>query len=936
MLHDRYTRLAEITKMIHMKLEKRSVLEQVVMAISEEIIRCDAVGVYLPIEDNCFRGFVGKPENFNGVTLDKMVVDPKRDLFAKEIIETRKGIYIPDTSVDDRLDPVPIQLFKIKSLFGMPITIDDSLYGLIFLFDFSSPLHLTKAEIESVESYALMAAVAIRNTDLLEATKNLVQDKQLLLDATKALSRCKSVQEVLETSFHHVGRALKNVNIAAYLIDIQTNGQILQKLSPNSKWKEEDWKKVHSEVKIDFNKDLIFSHVLKTKKPLLIPDVTLDPRPNKKAVESFGIKSMYVLPLISRGEVLGTLVIADLTRPKTYSKSEQQLSHSIADATAGVLDNLVHLEKLEEIIKHRTSELKEKNEILEQINEDLRLLSRKNESILNSAGEGIYGLNKDGIITFCNPIAAAMLNYAVEEIVGKHQDEVIAHLNSDHVLYEKMSSPIHRSLQSGEKVHSVSERFLRKDGHSFDVEYVSTPIQNNGFQNGVVVTFRDVTERKQMERKIHNQAYYDLITQLPNRSYLIQKLKRAKKISVQKNSRIGVLFLDLDRFKLINDALGHAIGDRVLSEVAERFRSLVSEQITVARLGGDEFIILVEDVNEPAELGEIANTFLRILDGPLYISGHELYTGASIGISVLPDDAKDEDELIQNADTAMYVAKEQGGTYHYFTKILMEKNIERSNLLNALYQAIERNELDLHYQPKVDYRTKKISGVEALLRWNHSKWGNIPPDKFIPIAEETGVILKIGEWALKRAAAQQREWQDKGYQLNMAVNFSTRQIQDPRLVATIEQILDETGMDPTYLEIELTEHTLIQSQHIEKLHELKRLGLRLSLDDFGTGYSSLSYIKDFPIDAIKIDRSFVDNMAHEPHTAALNSTIIHLAKKLDYDVIAEGVETKDQIDYLFKEGCYLMQGYYFSKALPACHVTKLLKLGISSNLETNE
>ncbi|MFB1082599.1 EAL domain-containing protein [Jeotgalibacillus sp. JSM ZJ347] len=928
MQHDRYSRLADITKMIHLKLDKRSVLEQVVKAISEEIVRCDAIGIYLPIAEDQFQGFVGKPDNFNGITLDQMVINLQNDRFAAEIVETRKSIYIPDTSKDSRPDPIPIELFKIKSIFGMPIYFEESLYGLVFLFDYSSPLHLSNTELEAIESYVTMAAVALRNTELLTHSQKLNEDKQLLLDATSELSLCVTVQEALETSFRYIGQALDNHNIAANLNDMFTNSAVPRQLSSGSLWKEDEWKKVHSEVKINFQEDPVFQEVMRTKEAVMIIDTTNDPRPNPNAIKRFGIKAMYILPLVSRGEVLGTLDVVNFSGPKSYTQAEQQLATSIADATAGVLDNLLHLEQLEKIIEHRTYELQEKNEILETMNEDLRLLSKRNESILNSAGEGIYGLNKEGIITFCNPTAATMLNYEVNELVGKPQAEVIAHFTREAELYEQMSSPIHQSLMTGEKIYSADEKFARKDGETFDVEYVSTPIKNGNHHNGAVVTFRDVTERKQMEQKIHNQAYYDLITRLPNRRYIVQKIRTALKAAERNNTRLAVLFLDLDRFKLINDSYGHTIGDRVLYEVAERFRTLVSERITVSRLGGDEFMVLVEDVARTEELDEVATQFLYALTNPFSIGNHELFTGASIGISMYPDDAKNEDELIRNADSAMYVAKEQGGTYHYFTRMLMEKNIERSNLLNALYLAIERNELEVYYQPKVDYNLKKITGVEALLRWTHPELGKVPPDKFIPLAEETGIILKLGKWVLSEAIRQLKVWHDKGRMITMAVNFSIRQIQHPRVFETVKSILEEAEIDPTYLEIELTEHTLIQSHDAAKLHELKELGLTLALDDFGTGYSSLKYIKDFPIDCIKIDRSFVDRMTQVPHIAALNSTIIHLAKQLDYGVIAEGVETQEQIDMLMAEGCHCMQGYFFNRPVPAGELEEIFEKGI--------
>lgn len=923
----RFSKLAKITQLINSKLDLRAALKQVVAAISEEIIQCDTVGIYLAQGDGTFRGYVGKPDVINGTTLDQMVIDPEADQLAREIIQTKMSVYIQNTAHDTRPDQGPVNAFKIRSLLGLPICYEEELFGLAFLFNYGHPMDLTKMEIESVEAYVNMAAVAIRNTHLFSKQEVLLSEKQILLEATKELSLCVTSQQVFGVCFRFVGKTLKNQNIGVHLLNTLEDKFAPKTLSDESDWKEEDWISVHQKLKVDFTNDPVFKEVIATKKPLFIPDVRLDPRPNRTITEEFAIKGLYILPLIAMGEVTGAIAVVNLDAPRTYTESEKQLAQSIVDATGTALSNILKREKLEEIISVRTTEIREKNMMLENVVSEIQRLSKQNELILNSAGDGIFGLRPDGVVTFCNPKAAEMFRSPVSRIVGKRLEEVVDYLRPDLSNYHFEKSPLYTSLTQGTIQQRNDEYFRRKDGTCFPIEYVSTPIMEQHKIIGAVVTLKDITKRKQMEQKIHHQAYYDAITQLPNRFFLNQKIKEAMVRAKTDDQFLGVMFLDLDHFKLINDTLGHSFGDKILELGAERLSEFMKKDCTFGRIGGDEFLVLVEKVNNQEELSLLSKRMIRSLHHPFTVNGHELVTTASIGISIYPKDAEETEMLIANADTAMYRSKKQGGNcYHFYSPSMNEESKETASLLYSLHSALERNEFEIYYQPKVNIESCEVIGTEALIRWNHPQFGIVSPEKFIPLAETSGLILNIGEWVLRNACRQTKKWQEMGFpHLSIAVNLTTRQLYQSTIDDIIRRILAETQLDPRYLELELTESVIIQNSAIEKMHKLKNLGLSIAIDDFGTGYSSLRYLKDFPIDNLKIDQSFVQSSKLDPKIKAIISTVINLARQLNLNVTAEGVESEEELVYLKSQFCYTMQGFYFSRPLPAEDLTKLLQ-----------
>ena len=911
-MDQRYTQLANITKLINTKLELRDVLQHVVTAISEEIVQCDSVGIYLPQDDGAFRGYVGKPEVINGMTLDMQVIDTDMDLLAKEVIETQKTIYIPDTSKDNRPDPRAVEGFKIKSLLALPISYENELFGLVFLFDYGIPMNLTEAEIQTVEAYVNMAGVAIQNATNLSRKENLIKEKQLLLDVTRDLSLCSTMQESLDRCFYYVGEVLDNANVGVHLLEIIAKREIKPaKLSKDSDWTEEDWVKSHNDI--SFEDDDLFKEVIKTKRAIFVPDVFNDPRPNHVACSNFGIKSLFIMPIVTMGEVLGLIAVPNFEgeKIKIYSEAEMQLAQSIVDATASTLSNLLYMEKQETIIEERTSEISVKNQELEQAIADLQRLSREKELILNSAGEGIFGLDLNGNITFCNPASASMLGYASAELIGK---------SYSYIFHKDKTAKVTKKVISASDSHTDAY-FYRKDETGLPVEYVISHIKEGGNVVGYVVTFKDITQRKQMEERIRYHAYYDSLTDLPNRVLLKERLDQAIEYAQKHGEQMAVFFLDLDRFKLINDTLGHSYGDLLLRDVAERLSASVPNCATVSRQGGDEFTIIIPSIENKAEVIEIVNNVNGSFFHSFNLKGHEVYVKSSIGISMFPEDGMTSEDLIKNADTAMYKSKElPGNNFHFFESGMDNRSFESIKLENDLYKALEKEELVIYYQPQIDYKTKTITGVEALLRWVHPTEGMVSPDIFIPIAEETGLIVPIGEWVLRNACKQIKEWHEQGYKdISVAVNLSVRQFEQNNLFSVVKSILDDVKLSPQYLHLELTENEIIKNKDVtlKTMEQLKGLGINIAIDDFGTGYSSLGYLKNFPIHTLKIDKSFVQDLMTDSDNAAITDTIIILAQNLKLDVIAEGVETQEEAEFLAERNCYMMQGYYFSRPVSA-------------------
>ncbi|MFZ5990062.1 MAG: putative bifunctional diguanylate cyclase/phosphodiesterase, partial [Bacillota bacterium] len=446
---------------------------------------------------------------------------------------------------------------------------------------------------------------------------------------------------------------------------------------------------------------------------------------------------------------------------------------------------------------------------------------------------------------------------------------------------------------------------------------------------GTIIVLKDITELKRTEEIIYNMEYFDSLTGLPNRTLFSDRLNMALAQARRNNQQSALIILDLDNFKTINDTLGHSVGDLLLKQVGEKIKSYLREVDTVARLGGDEFVILQPQINDISDATKVADRILEKFQCPWILEDKEYYITASMGIAIYPNDGQDEQTLFKNADTAMYRAKEVGrNNYQMFAESMNRKVLQKLETENNLRRAVEKEEFVLFYQPQIDILSGKIVGMEGLLRWYRPGFGLVPPMDFIPLAEESGLIIPIGEWVLRTACRQNKEWIDSGIEpLIIAVNLSARQFQQQNLVEAIEKALLETGLPPTLLELEITESTAMEDLNftIEVLTQLRDKGIRISLDDFGTGYSSLNYLKRLPINTLKIDKSFVHDITSNANEEAIAKSVISLAHKMMLTVVAEGVETNEQLSFLKEQRCDKVQGYLFSKPLPADEIEKLLR-----------
>ncbi len=547
------------------------------------------------------------------------------------------------------------------------------------------------------------------------------------------------------------------------------------------------------------------------------------------------------------------------------------------------------------------------------------------KNTLDQTLDGVFMFDPKTLrFTYVNEGARQQVGYSEAELMRM----LVTDIGTDFTLkgFQELLRPLVEGVQPSLTFQSVHRH---KDGHDTPVETFLQLISLEGQGPRFVAMVSDISERLQAEQRIAHLANHDALTNLPNRNLLQDRIKQALLQAVRNNARGAVLFIDLDQFKTINDSMGHSVGDLLLKEVAQRLVANLRGQDTVARQGGDEFIVLLPVVTNAQSAGVIAQKLMKDLFLPYEINGKELHLSASIGIAVFPDDGDEADTLLKHSDTAMYHAKEAGrNNFQFFAPQMNQQAAENQMLGSCLRYALERNELLLHYQPIVDMVSGKLVGLETLIRWQHPEQGLIPPLKFIPLAEDTGLIVPIGEWVLRTACMQLKWWQDQGYEVpQLAINLSVKQFRQNTLVESIVRILDETGVDARFVELEITESILIDNfdEVVSMLRTLSDMGLKFSLDDFGTGYSSLSYLKRFPISTLKIDRSFVSNMVTDVDDASIVSGIIGLAHSLRMNVIAEGVETEAQRIILAEQGCDQYQGYYFSRPLPVSDITLKLQ-----------
>jgi len=635
----------------------------------------------------------------------------------------------------------------------------------------------------------------------------------------------------------------------------------------------------------------------------------------------------FAIDLAEHFDVLHRVAKGDLDVRVTGS-SHGELSESLKKVTNEMIENIAR-----EITERKKAE------------QELRTSEERYRSFLKN----FQGIAFRGTLDF-QPI---FFHGAVEQITGHTSDNFL----SGQIRWDQVIHPVDidhipgiNELKSIPNYAVAREyRIVRKDGK---IRWVHEVIRNICDESGLPVKVEgaiyDITDRKLAQEKIVHMAFHDDLTGLPNRHLLKDRLNQAMKSAKHYDRFVATLFLDVDNFKRINDTLGHDSGDMLLRSIAKRLQDYIREsdtiarsandeiESTVARLGGDEFTVLLSEINTIQNAAKVAQRILDIMAHPFMIDSHEVFITTSIGISVYPNDGIDAETLLKNADTAMYYAKDQGkNNFQFYAQHMNIAACKRFEMENRLRKALDNKEFHLYYQPQLDIRSGSVIGVEALIRWIDVQNNILLPGTFIPLAEETGLIVPIGEWILRTACSQNRVWQDAGFPpMYVSVNISSVQFRQPSFIRTVDTVLQDTGLDPHYLELELTESILMETTEtaIRTLEDLKSMGVRISIDDFGTGYSSLSYLKRFPIDTLKIDRSFVRDVTSDPDDKAIINAIIALARSLNLKVIAEGVETIQQLVCLHEQGSDGMQGFLFSPPLPIDSLTQLLKEG--KNLKT--
>lgn len=548
------------------------------------------------------------------------------------------------------------------------------------------------------------------------------------------------------------------------------------------------------------------------------------------------------------------------------------------------------------------------------------------QSILDAAAEGVIGINAEGYIVFSNPAAARILQLEAGHLLRQPLARFL--VIQDEGGWE--THPCRSVISLKEEWRDDDAEFVNGKGQRFPASYSCSPLA--GSDAGAVLVFQDITQRKALEEQLRLLALTDHLTGLCNRNGFKTALSKSLERNKRTNKHIAIMFIDLDHFKQVNDTLGHDAGDALLQSVAAELKASVRSNDTVARLGGDEFTVILEDLEAPEDCALIARKILAALRRPLSAGTQHLdiIVGASIGIATYPGCGNDAGSLMQAADVAMYRAKTDGRNgYQFFTPEMNAKAEARLMLEQSLRKALDQRELSLYYQAQIDIRDNRIVGLEALMRWQHPEAGLVSPAVFVPLLEETGLIMSVGPWVIEEACAQRARWRESGLltdDCHLAINISARQFRDHSLLAELRRCLNKYGLAPGMIEIELTEGSLMQDTDLARriLSELRRMGIGLAVDDFGTGYSSLSYLKQFELDVLKIDKSFVEQITENPKDAALAASIIALAHNLGLGVVAEGVETAEQLALLQQQGCEVVQGFYFARPLPASEVELLL------------
>jgi diguanylate cyclase (GGDEF)-like protein/PAS domain S-box-containing protein len=633
----------------------------------------------------------------------------------------------------------------------------------------------------------------------------------------------------------------------------------------------------------------VIKHRLQEKQPI---EVKYNEVPGLDRLLGFDSRegTCFITPLLIRSELRGVIIIDSAT--SIPSDCEDGLT-ALAAQVALALESAA-------------------------LTEDLIQNEARFRSLVQNSSDIIMIIETDGTIRYQTPSVTSILGYSFSELIGKRLSDLLHPNDNKQALFYLIET----TKRSG-NISSVEWRLKHKNGGWIPVEAIGNNLLHDQHINGIVISLRNISERKSLEAQLTHQAFHDSLSELPNRLLFTDRLRQALTKAEQTGSHLAVMFLDLDNFKVINDSLGHQIGDQLLITIAQRLQTCVRPGDIVARLGGDEFTILLENIENANEVVVVAERIQAQIQAPVKIQDYEIFSSGSIGIVLRSSAHTNPEDLLRDADVAMYCAKNKGkAQYEIFSKDMSNLALKRLELETDLRKAIERGEFKVFYQPIITLDDFTIREVEALVRWQHPQHGIISPEEFIPLAEENRMILSFGQWVLWESCRQAKEWQlqyPTVSPLVISVNISGRQLQSPRLVEDVAQILQATDLSPSSLKLEITESVAMQDAEstINTLRRLKKLGVRLAIDDFGTGYSSLGYLKRFPLDTLKIDRSFVDRLGVDSEDTAIVNTIITLAKTLNLYVTGEGIETAEQLNHLRSLGCDLGQGYFFSKPLPS-------------------
>ena len=621
----------------------------------------------------------------------------------------------------------------------------------------------------------------------------------------------------------------------------------------------------------------------------------------------------------TRGLAPRTSIVLLLSPNKELAARRALLSDDEAKLSQGDTEPGALVRALENAIQRRVTE------------EALFEEKERAQVTLNSIGDAVMSTDVTGKITFLNVVAERLTGWAVPEAQGRYMDEVFKIV--DAATRDTIVNPMEIAVEQNRVGHLPGNCILiRRNGDELYIEDSAAPIHSrDGRITGSVIIFRDVSMARKLAEETVHASQHDFLTGLPNRLLLNDRLGQAIALAKRHGGEVAVVYMDLDGFKHINDSLGHMVGDKLLQSVAGRLRKEIRTADTVSRQGGDEFVILLQDVQSREDAEVVAKKIIESVSAVHSIGEHQLYVTASVGVSLYPEHGLNPETLMKNADTAMYHAKASGRQcFQFFTSEMNVRAVDRQSIEEDLRQALERGEFQLHYQPKIDLKKGTIVGVEALLRWTHATRGPVPPEKFIRVAEESGMILPIGAWVLREACRQAKSWVDKGLPVgSMAINVSAVQLQDASFLNDVIAVLEETGLDAGVLELELTESMLMHlPDHAQTvLQHLRERGVRVSIDDFGTGYSSLSYLKKLHVDILKIDQSFIHQLKDPLDDTAITVAIIHMGRSLNLRVVAEGVESAADLEFLKEHDCDEGQGFFFSPAVSAEDFAVLLRDG---------